>query len=76
MDYIAESVFCAEGSKIIGDVEIGERSSVWYNAVFRGDDNKIVIGENTNIQDNAVLHVGHDAPLIISRRTLVTLVVS
>lgn len=65
MGYIAEWVFLAEGSRIVGDVEIGENSSVWYNAVIRGDANKIVIGENTNIQDNAVLHVSEDAPLMI-----------
>lgn len=57
--------YIAEGSRIVGDVEIGENSSVWYNAVLRGDVNKIVIGENTNIQDNAVLHVGEDTALLI-----------
>jgi len=62
---IAEWVYRAPGSQIVGDVAIGENSSVWYNAVIRGDANPIVIGENTNIQDNAVLHVGHDTSLII-----------
>lgn len=65
MRNIAEWVFLAEGCQVIGDVEIGESSSVWYNAVIRGDSNKVVIGENTNIQDNAVLHVSNDAPLVI-----------
>lgn len=65
MRCIAERVFLAEGSRIIGDVEIGENSGVWYNAVLRGDANKIVIGENTNIQDNAVLHVSKENELII-----------
>ena len=51
------SVFVAEGAKIIGDVEIGELSGIWFNAVIRGDVNVIRIGSRTNIQDNAVLHV-------------------
>jgi carbonic anhydrase/acetyltransferase-like protein (isoleucine patch superfamily) len=53
---VHESVFVAEGARIYGDVEIGEGSSVWFNAVIRGDEGKITIGKNTNIQDNAVLH--------------------
>nr|MDO8082810.1 gamma carbonic anhydrase family protein [Candidatus Freyarchaeota archaeon] len=53
---IHESVFVAEGARIYGDVEIGEGSSVWFNAVVRGDEGKITIGKNTNIQDNAVVH--------------------
>jgi carbonic anhydrase/acetyltransferase-like protein (isoleucine patch superfamily) len=53
---IHESVFVAEGARIYGDVEIGEGSSVWFNAVIRGDEGKITIGKNTNIQDNAVIH--------------------
>lgn len=65
MGNIAEWVYIAEGAKIIGDVEIGEGSSVWYNAVIRGDSNPIVIGENTNVQDNAVLHVSHSHALKI-----------
>lgn len=65
MGKIAEWVYFAEGAKIIGDVEIGEGSSVWYNAVVRGDSNPIVIGENTNVQDNAVLHVSHSHALSV-----------
>lgn len=51
------SVFVAHGAQIIGDVEIGEDSSVWYNTVLRGDVNRIRIGRRTNIQDLTVLHV-------------------
>jgi carbonic anhydrase/acetyltransferase-like protein (isoleucine patch superfamily) len=50
------SVFVAEGARIYGDVVIGEGSSVWFNAVIRGDEAKIVVGKCTNIQDNAVIH--------------------
>ena len=65
MKNIAEWVYIAEGAKIIGDVTIGEDSSVWYNAVIRGDSNSIVIGENSNVQDNAVLHTSHSHALTI-----------
>lgn len=53
---IDKSVFIAEGAKVVGDVSILEGSSVWFNAVIRGDSNLIKIGKNTNIQDNAVIH--------------------
>lgn len=51
-----KSVRTFEGSHIIGDVKIGENSSVWYNAVIRGDKGPIIIGKSTNIQDNCVIH--------------------
>ena len=54
---IHESVFLASGVKIIGNVEIGEHSSVWYNCVVRGDVHYIKIGKMTNIQDCSMLHV-------------------
>jgi gamma-carbonic anhydrase len=60
------SVFVADGAKVIGDVEIGEHSSIWFNVVIRGDINFIHIGSRTNIQDNSVLHVtSKTAPLNI-----------
>jgi gamma-carbonic anhydrase len=52
-----ESVFLASGVKIIGNVKIGENSSVWYNSVIRGDVHYIKIGKMTNIQDCSMLHV-------------------
>lgn len=57
---IHESVFLAPGAYVIGDVRIGPDSSVWFNAVVRGDVCPIRIGERTNVQDNATLHVTHD----------------
>jgi len=54
---IHASVFVAETAVIIGDVEIGENSSVWYGSILRGDVNYIRIGARTNIQDACVLHV-------------------
>ncbi len=63
---IHESVFLAEGSCVIGDVAIGEGSSVWFNTVIRGDVCPIRIGCRTSVQDNAALHVTHDTgPLSI-----------
>jgi carbonic anhydrase/acetyltransferase-like protein (isoleucine patch superfamily) len=54
------SVFVADGAQVIGDVEIGEDSSVWYNTVLRGDVNPIRVGGRTNIQDLTMLHVHKD----------------
>ena len=69
---IDESAFIAETAVIVGDVEIGAQSSIWYNVVARGDVNFIRIGSRTNIQDLSMLHVTHKknaedpgAPLII-----------
>lgn len=53
---IGKDCFIAETATIIGDVEIGDNSSIWYNAVLRGDVHYIKVGHNTNIQDNAVVH--------------------
>ncbi len=69
---IHPSVFLCEGVKIIGDVEIGENSSVWYNSVIRGDVNYVRIGEGTNIQDMSMLHVTiKKHPLIIGNNITV-----
>ena len=51
------SVFLAVGSVLIGDVNIGADSSIWYNTVLRGDMNKIRIGKRTNVQDLSIIHV-------------------
>ncbi len=53
---IADDVFLAENCTIIGEVEIGEGSSIWYNAVLRGDVHYIKVGKEVNIQDNVVIH--------------------
>lgn len=53
---IADDVFVAENAVVIGSVEIGKGCSVWYGAVIRADSGSIVIGENTNIQDNCTVH--------------------
>jgi carbonic anhydrase/acetyltransferase-like protein (isoleucine patch superfamily) len=53
---IADNVYLADNATIIGDVEIGESSSIWFNTVLRGDVNPIRIGKRVNIQDGAVVH--------------------
>jgi carbonic anhydrase/acetyltransferase-like protein (isoleucine patch superfamily) len=57
---IAESAFIEETAVVIGDVVVGDDSSVWFNAVIRGDVHYIRIGSRTNIQDLCVVHVTHD----------------
>jgi carbonic anhydrase/acetyltransferase-like protein (isoleucine patch superfamily) len=54
---IDPSVFLAEGSVVVGDVELGAGSSVWYGAVIRGDVHSVRIGARTNVQDQSVIHV-------------------
>ncbi|HEX2088585.1 MAG TPA: gamma carbonic anhydrase family protein [Actinomycetota bacterium] len=59
------TVFVAEGARVAGDVEIGEESSVWFNAVVRGDTSTVRIGARTNIQDGAVVHTDTGKPVSI-----------
>ena len=54
---LGKGVYLAPGAVVLGDVTIGDYSSVWCNAVLRGDINRIVVGHHSNIQDNAVLHL-------------------
>jgi carbonic anhydrase/acetyltransferase-like protein (isoleucine patch superfamily) len=61
------SVYIARTAVVVGDVTLGARSSVWYHAVLRGDINRIEVGEGSNIQDNAVVHLADDFPCIIGR---------
>lgn len=62
---IHSTVFVAPGSKIIGNVKIGEDSSVWFNTVLRGDLEPIHIGCRTNIQDGTVIHMDKEIPCLI-----------
>ena len=60
-----EDIVLLAGARVSGNVTMGKGCSVWYNAVIRGDEAPISIGENTNIQDNAVLHTSHEPALIV-----------
>jgi carbonic anhydrase/acetyltransferase-like protein (isoleucine patch superfamily) len=62
---ICPNVFIAEGAKIIGQVSIGEQSSIWFNCVLRGDIDSISIGSRTNVQDLSVIHTNPGQPTII-----------
>ncbi len=62
---LGNNVYIARGAMVLGDVTLGDNSSVWYNAVVRGDINRIVVGNGTNIQDNAVLHLSDDFGCIL-----------
>src|SRR6266850_6835014 len=68
---LGQGVYIATGAVVLGDVTIGDFSSVWYNAVVRGDINRIAIGHHTNIQDNAVLHLADDFACIIGAHVTV-----
>ena len=72
MPRVAPSSYVDSSAQLVGDIVIGERSSVWLNVSARGDVNYIRIGDETNIQDNTVLHVDHEThPLIIGNRVTV-----
>ncbi len=53
---LGRDVFLASGVKLVGDIEIGEKSSIWFNSVLRGDVYKIRIGNETNVQDGSIIH--------------------
>ncbi|MCI0539195.1 MAG: gamma carbonic anhydrase family protein [Verrucomicrobiales bacterium] len=62
---LGEGVYIASRAVVLGDVTLGDYSSIWYNAVLRGDINRIVVGHHSNVQDNAVLHLADDLPCIV-----------
>jgi carbonic anhydrase/acetyltransferase-like protein (isoleucine patch superfamily) len=68
---IAESAFVAPGARIVGDVTLKDASSVWYNAVLRGDSASIELGEGSNIQDGVAVHVDSSSPVVIGRNVSV-----
>ncbi|KAG0582936.1 hypothetical protein KC19_3G096100 [Ceratodon purpureus] len=74
---IGESTFVAPGASVVGEVHIGEKSSIWYGCVLRGDVHSIKVGSETNIQDNTLVHVaktnvsGNVQPTIIGNRVTI-----
>lgn len=69
---IHRTAFVAESADVIGDVHLGRDSSIWFNATVRGDVHRIVIGDESNVQDNAVIHVTHGtAPTTIGHRVTI-----
>jgi len=63
---IHPDTFVAEGARLVGKVTLAAGASVWYNCVLRADVGDIVIGENSNIQDNSTIHVDYDLPTILA----------
>lgn len=68
---LGSRVLVAEGAILVGDVEVGDDSSIFYNAVLRGDLAPIRIGSRTNIQDNVTVHVSTDVPTVIGNEVTV-----
>ena len=68
---IHPSAYVAPGAVVRGEVHLAENSSVFYNAVLRGDRAPISIGEGTNIQDNCVVHVEYDLPVTVGKNVTV-----
>lgn len=71
MPTIHPTAYIHRAAHVIGDVTLGARASVWPTAVIRGDTAPIVIGDDSNVQDGAVLHVDHGVPCTIGRRVAI-----
>lgn len=65
---IHPTAFVAEGADVIGKVAIGRGASIWFRCVLRGDVHRITVGDDTNVQDGSVLHVGRREPCVIGDR--------
>jgi carbonic anhydrase/acetyltransferase-like protein (isoleucine patch superfamily) len=68
---LGQGVYIAKTAVVVGDVTLGDHSSVWYHAVLRGDINRIVVGHHTNIQDHAVLHLADDYACVLGNHVTV-----
>lgn len=68
---IDSTVFIAESADIVGKVTIEKNANIWYNVVIRADEQDIIIGENTNIQDGSVVHVGNESTTVIGKNVTV-----
>ncbi len=68
---IKGEVFIAENASVIGDVELYDGTNIWFGAVLRGDIEKIIIGRNSNIQDNATVHTDFGIPCIVGENVTV-----
>lgn len=71
VDIAGEDYFVADNATVIGRVRLENNTSVWFNAVIRGDNELITVGENSNVQDGAVLHTDPGCPLLIGKNVTV-----
>ena len=62
---VPATAWVAESAEVIGQVQLGENASIWYGAVLRGDNDRITLGANSNVQEGCVLHTDHGKPLVI-----------
>jgi carbonic anhydrase/acetyltransferase-like protein (isoleucine patch superfamily) len=68
---VGQDVFLAPTAVLVGDVRVGDRASIWFGTVLRGDSAHIAVGEEASIQDNAVLHCAKGLPTIVGARVTV-----
>ncbi|MBI1810012.1 MAG: gamma carbonic anhydrase family protein [Gemmatimonadetes bacterium] len=68
---IAPTAFIHECATVLGRVTLGERASVWPSAVVRGDNDQVVVGDDSNVQDGAILHVDDGVPCIVGARVTI-----
>ncbi len=71
IDCKGKAIFIADTARVIGDVSLGDEVSIWFGAVLRGDADTITIGNRSNIQDNAVVHVDPDFPTKIGESCII-----
>ena len=71
MENKKDSIVICPGAQVIGDVELGEDVSIWHGAVLRGDTDSITIGDNSNVQDNCVVHCTKGFPVEIGKNVSV-----
>lgn len=65
------NVFIAPNATLVGDITLHENVSVWFGAVLRADFDKIIVGKDTNIQDNVIFHVEHDVPVHVGQGNII-----
>ncbi|MDO5101436.1 MAG: gamma carbonic anhydrase family protein [Lautropia sp.] len=68
---LSPSAWVAPGASVIGDVQLGDQVSIWFGAVLRGDNEPIRIGNGSNVQENAVLHVDHGCPIEVGENVTI-----
>src|SRR3954454_12482564 len=68
---IGEAVWIASTAVLVGDVRVGDRASIWFGAVLRGDSSRITIGPGSSVQDNAVIHCARDLPTVVREGVIV-----
>lgn len=71
VSYVGTPAFIAPNATLIGSIEIHEKASIWFNVVIRADNDQVIIGEASNIQDGSVLHIDPGYPLTIGKNVTI-----